>query len=114
MIPIMLITVLKIVQNEYTKLSGLLSFCLKLQNLGLVGHCKVIITQTSATTRKSAKSNACSSYCFNGASCIGANGNISCLCANGFTGLNFFHFIYTNNILHDNSGFSVTLLQHKF
>ncbi|CAO1412778.1 unnamed protein product [Diamesa serratosioi] len=59
---------------------------------GVVGHCIALTTSmpTSSSPRKSAKTNACSSYCKNGASCVGnVDTNVTCVCSSGFTGLSF-------------------------
>ncbi|XP_037922140.1 protein crumbs isoform X2 [Hermetia illucens] len=48
---------------------------------GLIGYC------VPTETPKSDESNACSSLCRNGATCLGTVSNFTCVCASGFTGL---------------------------
>jgi len=63
--------------------------------IGLVGNCVAI----AITTPKSAKSNACSSLCLNGATCSGNASNITCICPSDYTGLDAYNNNNNNNNL---------------
>lgn len=67
----------------------------KIQNLGVVGQCVDSLPST-LPPQKSARTNACSSYCFNGATCLGKETNVTCLCPSNYTGLRI--FFYSNFI----------------
>lgn len=80
------------------------------KNAGLVGHCQVLVGQ-----QKSARNNACSSYCLNGATCTGSALNITCICPSGYTGLIFktINFCFSFSILIQIIFFSKTKNVHK-
>lgn len=58
--------------------------------IGLVGQC---VRTLPSNTKKSAQV-ACSSYCLNGATCLGKDSNVTCLCPSGYGGLKIYFYYY--------------------